>query len=310
MIWCTFEKINPTKMETQKKNNTTSIILIILLLLSAVFNMYQWKNHTTTVITYDTKIDSMITVRVDLEREMATTNVELDKYRGISANLDTLLNEANHKMDVQEKKIRSLIAKEKDVNALNKKLKVELEELRKMKDEYLEKIDQLVTENKELKAKNEELNTNVTALSEEKKNLQSKVGVASQLKAEYIKVEAFKKKNSGKYVEASIAKKTNKIDVCFTVMDNKVAQPGDKMLYVVIKEPTGKILAGQSKAEFKNEKGEDIAATASYKINYTGDKQNACLNFETEERNLSPGSYNIDIYIDGTLVANTSYLLK
>jgi len=135
-------------METQEKNNTTKIILIIILLLSAVFNVYQWKNHTTTVITYDTKIDSMITVRVDLEREMATTNVELDKYRGISANLDTLLNEANHKMDVQEKKIRSLIAKEKDMNSLNKKLKVELEELRKMKDEYLEKLISLLLKTK------------------------------------------------------------------------------------------------------------------------------------------------------------------
>jgi cell division protein FtsI/penicillin-binding protein 2 len=93
-------------------------------------------------------------------------------------------------------------------------------------------------------------------------------------------------------------------------MDNKIAQPGDKMLYVVIKEPTGKILASSSKASFNNEKGEEIAATSSYKISYTGDKQNACLNFETEERTLTPGSYNIDIYIDGTLVANTSYMLE
>ncbi|MEI6508541.1 MAG: hypothetical protein WCO54_08640, partial [Bacteroidota bacterium] len=202
------------------------------------------------------------------------------------------------------------ISKEKDMNSLNKKLKVELDELRKMKDEYLEKIDQLVTENKALKAKNEELNTTVTTLSDEKKNLEGKVGVASQLKAEYIKVSAFKKKNSGKYVEASLAKKTNKIDVCLTVMDNKIAQSGDKMVYLVIKEPTGKILAGISKAAFKNEKGEDVDATASYKISYTGEKQNVCLTFETEERNLTSGSYDIDIYIEGTRVANTQYLLK
>jgi predicted nucleic acid-binding Zn-ribbon protein len=297
-------------MESQKKNNTSRTILIVLLLLSAIFNVYQWKNHSTTVVTYDNKIDSMITVRVDLERELATTNVELDKYRGISANLDTLLNEANHKMEVQEKKIRSLIAKEKDVNSLNKKLKSELEDLRKMKDEYLEKIDSLITENKELKAKNEELNTTVTNLNTEKKDLQSKVGVASQLKAEYVKISAFKKKNSGKYVEASLAKRTNKIDVCFTVMDNKVAQPGDKMLYVVIKEPTGKILAATSKATFKNEKGEDVEATASYKITYTGEKQNVCMNYETDERILTPGDYNVDVYIEGTLVANTQFMLK
>src|SRR6185312_15171564 len=121
--------------EQKKKSNTTSIVLIILLLLSLVFNIYQMKNHSSTVTAYDTKIDSMIVVRVDLEREMATTNVELDKYRGISANLDTLLNEANKKVDMQEKKIRSIIAKEKNLTSLNKKLKEELVELRKMKDE-------------------------------------------------------------------------------------------------------------------------------------------------------------------------------
>ncbi|MFI5221912.1 MAG: hypothetical protein ACHQK8_06275 [Bacteroidia bacterium] len=297
-------------METQKKNNSTSIILILLLLGSVVFNAYQWRHHTTTVVTYDTKIDSMIIVRVDLERELASTTVELEKYRGSSAKLDTLLNEANTKLEKQEKKIRSLVAKEKDLTKLNKNLKEELEELRKMKDEYLEKIDQLVSENKALKSKNDSLNTTVTVLSTEKKELQSKVGVASQLKAEYVKVTAYKKKNSGKLVEAALAKRTNKIDVCFTVMDNKVAAPGEKMLYIVIKEPTGKILAGISKAAFKNEKGEDLDATASYKINYTGEKQDVCLNYESEERNLTSGNYEVTIYLEGTAVATKLLFLK
>jgi len=297
-------------MESQRQNKTTTVLLILLLLMSAIFNVYQWKHHTTTVVNYDNKIDSMIIVRVDIERELASTNVELEKYRGISSNLDTLLNEANKKIDGQERKIRSLISKEKDMNTLNKKLKAELDDLRKMKDEYLEKIDQLVTENKALKSKNEELNSTVTNLSEEKKTLQNKVGVASQLKAEYVKITAYKKKNSGKLVEASLAKKTNKIDVCFTVMDNKISQPGDKMVYIVIKEPQGKILASVSKSTFKNEKGEDVEATASYKINYTGEKQNVCLAYESDERVLTSGSYDIDIYIDGTLVANNAVLLK
>lgn len=294
----------------KKESKITIYLILALLLLSLGFNAYQWSNHSTTVITYDTKIDSMITVRIDLEKELATSTVELDKYRGISANLDTLLNDANDKIAAQEKRIRSIIAKEKDATKLNKKLKEELEALRLMKDEYLEKIDQLITENKELKAKNEELNTTVTSLSEEKKNLQGKVGIASQLKTEYVKVSTFKKKSSGKYVEASLAKRTNKIDVCFTVMDNKIAQPGDRMLYVVIKEPTGKILAGSSKATFNDEQGTELLATASYKVNYTGEKQNVCVNYENDQRVLVSGSYNIDIYIDGTLVAHTTHSLE
>jgi len=296
--------------EPQKQNRILSYILMALLLLSIIFNVYQFNNHSTTVITYDTKIDSMITVRIDLEKELATSEVELEKYRGISANLDTLLNDANAKIAAQEKRIRSIIAKEKDATKLNKKLQVELDELRKLKDEYLEKIDQLVTENKELKAKNEELNTTVTNLGEEKKNLQSKVGIASQLKVEYVKVSSFKKKSSGKYVESSLAKRTNKLEICLTVMDNKIAQAGDRMVYVVIKEPTGKILAGSSKATFNDEQGAELAATASYKVNYTGEKQNVCVNYESENRVLVPGSYNIDIYIDGTMVAQSKFSLE
>src|SRR6478609_6506484 len=98
-------------MEPQKQNRILSYILMALLLLSIVFNVYQLKNHSTTVIAYDSKIDTMITVRIDLEKELATSEVELEKYRGISANLDTLLNDANAKIAAQEKRIRSILAK-------------------------------------------------------------------------------------------------------------------------------------------------------------------------------------------------------
>lgn len=297
--------------QNQKQNKSTQYALIVLLLLSLIANVFQFTNNKSDVETRDVKIDSLIVVRVELEKELATTGVELDKYRGISANLDSLLNDANDKIGAQEKKIRKLIATEKNTGKLNKKLQAELDELRKLKDEYLEKIDQLITENQQLKEENTVMAGTINTLHEEKKNLQSKVTTASQLRAEYVKVSAMKKKSSGKYVETSIAKRTNKIDVCFTVMDNKVAEPGDKMLYVVIKEPTGKILAGASKATFNAaETNEEISATASYKLTYNGQKQDACLAFESEDRVLSPGNYVIDIYIENTLVSSSTYMLR
>jgi DNA repair exonuclease SbcCD ATPase subunit len=249
-------------------------------------------------------------VRVEVERELASTETELEKYRGISANLDSLLNDANGRIAEQEKKIRKLIANEKDANRLNKKLKAELEAFKKLKDEYLEKIDQLIIENNALKAKNEELNNTVSNLSEEKKNLQGKVATASQIKVEYLKINAYKKKNSGKYVEATIAKRTNKIEACFTVMDNKIAEHGDKNIYMVIKEPGGKILAGISRANFTDVSGNNIEATASYKIHYEGDKIPVCINFENEQRILVSGNYAVEIYMENTPVASGTLMLK
>ncbi len=298
-------------MENNKSSRSASYLLLLLLLGSIAVNVYQWKSHNTTVIVHENVVDSMISVRVELEKELATTGVELEKYRGMSAQLDSLLNDANNEIAKQEIKIRKLIASETNAKALGKKLEKELAALRKLRDEYLEQIDQLITENKELKAKNDELNTAITNLSEDKKSLQKTVATASQLKAEYIKVSSFKKRGSGKYVESSIAKRTNKIDVCFTVMDNKVAPAGERMLHLVIKEPTGKILAGYTKAAFNEaETGNELSATASMKINYNGEKQDACLHYENDERILTSGNYNIEVYIDGTLVATSAYFLK
>jgi hypothetical protein len=303
--------INSNTMENQKQNKSTQYLLIALLLLSLIGNIFQYTSNKEEVAVRDSKIDTLVTVQVELEKELVSTGAELESYRGIAANLDSLLDDANGKISAQEAKIKKLLASEKSGEKLNKKLQAELAELRKLKEQYLEKIDQLITENEQLKKENEEKAAAITKLNEEKSGLQTKVATASQLKAEYVKVASFKKKSSGKYIETSLAKRTNKIDVSLTVMDNKVTEPGDKMIYVVVKEPSGKVLAGASMTRFTaTETNEEIAATASYKIVYNGQKQDVKVSFETDERNLTAGNYTVDVYIDGTMVNTSTYILR
>jgi len=297
-------------MENQKQNKTTTYALLVLLILSLIGNVFQYQNNKADIQVLDSKIDTLENVQITLEKELTETGKELETYRGISANLDSLLNDANDKIAQQEAKIKMLIGTEKNQEKLNKKLKNELAELRKLKDMYLEQIDKLISENQQLKKENEEKAAAITQLNEEKLGLQSKVSTASELKAEYIKVASFKKKGSGKYVETSLAKRTNKIEVAFTVMDNKVAESGDRMVYAVITEPSGKVLAGASNARFTNAAKEEIAATASYKLAYKGQKEEIKLSYESEDRVLLPGNYSIDIYIDGTLVNTSTYILR
>src|ERR1043166_3601513 len=222
-------------MADENKNNRGTLILLLLLLVGSVgFNVYQWRNQTSTVTMYSTEVDSLTNVRIEVERELASTSMELQKYRGIAVNLDSLLNDANDKIASEEKRIHELVAKEKDFKKLNKQLKKELADLQKMRDEYLERIDGLMAENTELKQKNTELTSTIGNLTEQKTALEQKVTTASTLKAEYVKVNSFKKKHSGKLVESVLAKKTNKISTCLTIMDNKVAPAGDKMVYLRI----------------------------------------------------------------------------
>jgi len=295
-----------------KKNNNSALILLLLLLLigSAGLNYYQYNNKKETVITHVSEVDSLINARIDVERELAIISMELEKYRGIAGNLDTLLNDANDKIEQQENRIRSLIANEKNTTKLNQKLKKELAQLKLLRDEYLEKIDNLIAENTNLKNENQQLNNNIVNLNEQKNMLENKVKMAAELNVEYVKVNTFKKRNSGKYVESVIAKRTNKIESCFTIMDNKVSPPGEKTIYLTIKAPNGKTLAGYSKTSFKDSNGNDVDATSALKVDYKGDKLSTCLSYENDNRILESGTYNIQIYIDARLVHQSTYILK
>ena len=297
-----------TQNQEQKKGKGT--LWIVLYLLSAVMNIYQWRNHTTTINTYEQKVDTLVVERVNVEKELSDTKAELEKYRGISANLDSLLNEAQAKIEEQAKKIKDINSRERNMASLNTKLKQQLADLQMLRDEYLGRIDSLLMANKQLVTEKEQLTSNVESLS---KNLETTVATASVLKTEYIKVQSFKRKSNGKFVETAMAKRTHKLAVCFDVLDNKISKQGDKTVYLKITEPGGKPVGNRSSGSnsFKTSSGEEVMYAATTTISYTGAKQNVCMNYEEQQDKMfPPGTYLIEVYIDGNLSGAGSYTLR
>ncbi len=297
-----------TKNTEQKKNKGT--LWIVLFLLSAVMNIYQWRNHTTMINNYDQRVDTLVVERVNVEKELSETKAELEKYRGISANLDSLLNEANAQIDAQASKIKSITRSERNSVELNKKLQAQLKDLQGLRDEYLGRIDSLLMANKQLQGEKEQLTSNVESLS---KNLETTVATASVLKTEYIKVKSLKRRDSGKYVETAMAKRTHKLDVCFDILDNKISKTGDKNVYLKITEPGGKPIGNRSTGSntFRTASGEEVMYAATSTVSYTGAKQNICMSYEEQADKMFPaGTYLIEVYVDGNLSGAGSYTLR
>jgi len=297
-------------METQDPKKGKTSVWIILLLLSVALNAYQWFHSTNVVTSYEQKVDTLYVERTNIEKELTDARAELNKYWGINANLDSLLKEANAKMDEQEKEIHKIKGEEKNYASLNKKLQAQLKDLQTLRDDYLGRVDSLLTANKQLQSEKEELTGHVQNLT---KNLETTVSTASVLKSEYLTTKSYKRKGNGKYVESALAKRTHKLEVCFDILDNKIAKPGDKNVYLKITEPGGKPIGNKStgSASFKTASGEDVMYAATTSINYTGAKQNVCLSYEEkEDKMFPPGTYLIEVYVDGNLSGASSYSLK
>jgi cell division protein ZapB len=295
------------------KNRVLPLLLLFLLLGSIGLNFYFFKQNKATIETDTVKMDSLVEVRVEISSELAQTSLDLNKYKGLSEKMDSLLLAANGQIAERESRIRKLIATEKDLVALNKKLKVELEELKALKDSYLESIDQLLKENSQLKYENKALNNSLNEVITENLDLFKKVKTAENLKAEYLKVGIFKRKNNGKYIETVMAKRTNKLEVCFSILENKVAQVGGKNVYLRIITPDGLPLGSRSggSGSFKLAgSNEEVLFTAMQEVDYANDKVDICLPFEEQDRVFASGTYIVEVYVEGVPAAASSFTLK
>ena len=296
----------------EKKSNTGRILLIVLLLISLIFNFYQWYDRGKQADNYDTTIDSLTIDKAEVERVLELTKSELEQYRGRSEQLDSLLNDANDKIGEKEKTIRALLGQKKRSEKENAELRMLLTEMTKLKDQYLEEIDRLITENKRLQSENDslsvELNNNVST----RNKLEARLKVAEQLRVDRVTVTPYKKRMiGGKMVSTSLAKRAEKIDACFTLLENAVAKRGEHLLSLRLVAPDGKALAGTSNGSFVNsETGQETPATANYQANFDGSSQEICMSWEDEGTELAVGEYGVEIYIDGSLIFASTFKLE
>lgn len=298
-------------MEPKQQGKGNNKLWLILFVVSAVLNIWQWRHSTTSINTLESRVDTLVVERVNVEKELSETKSELEKYRGISANLDSLLNEAQAKIEEQEKKIKGISAQSRNMKELNEKLKQQLADLQLLRDEYLGRIDSLLMANKQLQNEKQELTTNLESVS---KNLETTVATASVLKAEYIKAVSYKRRDNGKYVETLLAKRTHKMEVCFDVMDNKIAKSGQRNVYLKITEPGGKPVGNRSTGSgtFKTASGEEVMYAATTTVDYKGSKlSKVCMSYEEQnDKMFAAGTYMIEIYIDNQLAGAASAVLR
>jgi hypothetical protein len=238
-----------------------------------------------------------------------------DEYTGFSKQYDELSvvvkdNKMATKLKEQQNKVQGLLRKLHSVKASNAteilKLKRQLDTMRKVLVSYVHQIDSLNQENKALRAQTAAITTKyndaavqISSLAQEKQTLDSKVKLAAQLDATGLSLLAKNKKGK----EAKKIKDVKMFQVNFTITRNITAESGMKTLYVRISKPDNSILSNGGTFNYENR---SITYSMKRTIEYTGEEQSVSLYWNVGEY-LYAGTYRVDVFADGNLIASRSF---
>lgn len=289
-------------MEKNKKLVGAVIILIIIVagVSFLAVNEYRKNKEMTEVFAVE---------KQEMENEYSTFAAQYDELQ-IQINNDSL----REKLESEKLKTQRLLEELRQVKTTNAaeilRLKKELKTVRAVLRTYVIQIDSLnrlnvalMEENKEVKSKYSAATAQISTLAEEKKSLNEKVTLASQLDATNISVLPMNKRGR----KARKVKDVKKIAISFTIVKNITAETGNKTLYVRIAKPDNEILS-KGNTTFAYEDKEITYSIKKY-IEYTGEEQSVTVYWNVEEF-LPSGTYNVYIFADGNMIGQNSFTLK
>jgi predicted nucleic acid-binding Zn-ribbon protein len=298
----------------KKEKSGTRIFMILSILLATIsgFLAYQLFNQKEIIKTQIVEIEKK-TSEYDLaKQELSDLKIRFDS-------LITDNKELQSQLDAERAKIAELeqmIEKYKgDAVALNKARR-ELQTIRGLIKSYLRQIDSLNTANQTLVAekaavqKNLENERNVNKqLSEEKEALNQKVVLGAKLKTFNLTVTAINEKGK-REVETTRSRKTDKIKCCFTIAENNIAKPGERVVYMKITGPDGHVFAnGSDEQDMFFANGQKQPYSAKKTINYDGKNTDICMAF-SKTSDFLEGRYKIEIYCEEVLIGASTLDLK
>lgn len=244
--------------------------------------------------------------QLELSKEQVVFDLEKMRF-----SYDTLQTENElmlAEIAAQQEKIDGLITKVKNGNWALAKAKKESETLRTIMKGYIVTIDSLNQLNVALKEENiamkervEEVQGRNDQLVQRQENMEEIIAAGRVLKSTDISAVGVRLTSSGRQRETSRADKSDMIKVCFSLLENAIAEPGNKNLYLKVLTPDSTMLEYEPGAAF----------SASRNIDYANDRLTTCIFYTVEEDvTLVSGIYSFEILEEGVVIGTTQLELR
>lgn len=264
-------------------------------------------------------VQSSISRSDDLEILQEEKEVLKTELESLLANYEKIAKEnatnASH-LEVAQEKIKTLLdslSQSKATYVLMRKYKAQVRFLKQEKVVLLYAIDSLQLVNTQLKDEIQDTKTQLAETSEKssvlvKKNKQlaQKVKQAAQLKLVKLRVEAVKVRNNGKIKPVESARRTDKINLCFTLAENALATAGKKVFYLQIINPENNVIGQKGSIRFGEKK---LVYSKKIAVMYANKRMTPCTLISAKEEDLPEGKYWVAVFLGSKQVGSSSFTL-
>ena len=290
----------------KSSNNLVLIIALTVLLFGLIgYTFYNNNDHKEAVMFLQDEKEQIISNLTAME----------EKY-DVAIAQNTSLSDS---LNIEKNKIISFKDSVKNLKKINSRTlsryRGQLATLKATNDRLIEEVDSLRLQNNLLTEEKDSINTQLKiqttyndTLIAQNMNLAKKVEIGGAINVENVKVTAMKMRSNGKYTDTNKAQKTDAFKVEFQLLENKIASPGDKEAYIVLKNPKGQVI--NAKGTFILDDGNELKYTDQTVVNYENADLKVLMMVDRKGEKFEKGAYNVLVYVDGKLAGRTKIELS
>lgn len=314
--------------QSSSNSNVAYLAVIFVLLAGLAVMAYMWSSKRT-------ELNNCTNENLTLKSDMQGMNEMMEGYVGNMSNdlktdfknmlatYDKLIAKDKTQADslnIQKAKIQELINKLESNKRLSArelmKVRQENETLRGIMRSYVRQIDSLNTLNIQLTSKLDETTTKLSETSNERdlfrKEADDKgalVKKGAKLTAAGISSEALRMKLNKTTEPTDKAKSAIQFRSSFTIVENTLASPGKKSVYMQIIGPDGQTMQSRTSATVDID-GSTIPYSDKKEIDYQNQSVDVTIYYDLKGETAQKGNYKVRIYCDGNLIGTDSFTLK
>jgi peptidoglycan hydrolase CwlO-like protein len=304
-----------------KKDNKNTIIILLAIALvgSWIYFMYAKSQATAVINEKDAQYATLDSAKNNVQKEYDDAMVRLDEMTATNNGLDSLVKTRDNELGILKSKFKSLVGKQNATSTDLAEARKLVRELNGRIDDYVKEIERLQGENIQLTAdknnltnENKNLSNNLANTESAKKEAENKVDVGSTLHASNFNIVAINERNSGKEKSTSSARRADKFRISFNLDENRIATSGTKQLFIITKDPAGKVIKEEALASGTINTRQDGQVDFTTKLDVEYKQSEAkFVSFDLRQADkYTKGNYSIVVYQNGFKIGEGIAILK